>query len=113
MTTEAYTLWLRLYDARMADWKTNEEQLAKVAAIIEADREEVAEQERAAIVAEERAAFNAGIEAAAKALEADAKLCDCAALEERECACGAWNDYKTITSARAVEIVRGLKGEIK
>lgn len=51
MTTEAYTLWLRLYDARMADWKTNEEQLAKVAAIIEADREEVAEQERAAIVA--------------------------------------------------------------
>lgn len=69
--------------------------------------------ERVAKVAEERAAFNAGIEAAAKALEADAKLCDCAALEERECACGAWNDYKTITSARAVEIVRGLKGEIK
>jgi hypothetical protein len=65
--------------------------------------------ERVAKVAEERAAFNAGIEAAAKALEADAKLCDCAALEERECACGAWNDYKTITSARAVEIVRALK----
>lgn len=51
MTTEAYTLWLRLYDARMADWKTNEEQLAKVAAIIEADREEAALRERAAIVA--------------------------------------------------------------
>lgn len=50
MTTEPYTLWLRLYDARMADWKTNEEQLAKVAAIIEADREEAARQERAAIV---------------------------------------------------------------
>ena len=65
--------------------------------------------ERVAKVAEERAAFNAGIEAAAKALEADAKLCDCAALEERECACGAWNDYKTITSARAVEIVRELQ----
>ena len=65
--------------------------------------------ERVVKVAEERAAFNAGIEAAAKALEADAKLCDCAALEERECACGAWDDYKSITSARAVEIVRALK----
>lgn len=49
MTSDAYTLWLRLYDARMADWKTNEEQLAKVAAIIAADREEAALQERAAI----------------------------------------------------------------
>lgn len=54
--------------------------------------------------------FQAGVEAAAKALEADAKLCDCAALEERECACGAWYDYKSITSARAVEIVNQLKG---
>ena len=53
--------------------------------------------------------FNSGVEEAAKALEADAMKCDCAALEERECACGAWNDYKTITSARAVEIVRALQ----
>ena len=53
--------------------------------------------------------FNSGVEAAAKALEADAIKCDCAALEERECSCGAWNDYKTITSARAVEIVRALQ----
>jgi hypothetical protein len=53
--------------------------------------------------------FNSGVEEAAKALEADAKLCDCAAREERECACGAWDDYKSITSARAVEIVRALK----
>ena len=52
--------------------------------------------------------FNSGVEESANALEADAKLCDCAALEERECACGAWADYKTITSARAVEIVRNL-----
>jgi hypothetical protein len=51
----------------------------------------------------------AGIEAAINALEADAKLCDCAALEESECACGAWADYKTITSTRAIEIVRALK----
>jgi hypothetical protein len=49
------------------------------------------------------------IEECAKALEADALKCDCAALEERECACGAWNDYKSITSARAAEIVRALK----
>jgi hypothetical protein len=53
--------------------------------------------------------YDAGVKAAVNALEADAKLCDCAALEERECACGAWDDYKTITSARAVEIVRALQ----
>ena len=64
--------------------------------------------ERVAKVAEERAAFNAGIEAAAKALEADAMKCDCAAREERECACGAWCEWKSITSAGAVEIVRSL-----
>lgn len=46
--------------------------------------------------------FNSGVE------EADAKLCDCAALEERECGCGAWCEWKSITSARAVEIVRSL-----
>ena len=61
--------------------------------------------------AEWQAGYEAGVEAAAKALEADAKLCDCAALEERECACGAWDDYKSITSARAVEIVRALATE--
>ena len=53
--------------------------------------------------------YDAGIEAAAKALEADAKLCDCFAREERECACGAWDGYKTITSARAIELVRAIK----
>jgi hypothetical protein len=52
--------------------------------------------------------YDAGIEAAANALEADARLCDCFAHEENECACGSWADYKTITSARAVEIVRDL-----
>ena len=57
--------------------------------------------------------YDAGIEAAAKALEDDAKLCDCAALEERECACGAWADYKTITSARAIEVVRAIKEQSK
>jgi hypothetical protein len=63
---------------------------------------------RVAKVAKERAAFNAGIEAAANALEADANKCDCFAYEENECCCGSWRDYKTITSARAVEIVRNL-----
>ena len=61
--------------------------------------------------AEWQAGYEAGIEACIKALEVDAKLCDCAALEERECACGAWDDYKSITSARAVEIVLALKGK--
>ena len=63
--------------------------------------------------AEWQAGYEAGVEAAAKALEADAKLCDCAALEERECACGAWDDYKSIPSARAVEIVRALQEQSK
>ena len=49
------------------------------------------------------------IEECANALEADAMKCDCAALEERECGCGAWCEWKSITSARAVEIVRELK----
>jgi hypothetical protein len=55
--------------------------------------------------------FNSGVEEAAKALEADAMKCDCAAREERECACGAWCEWKSITSARAVEIVRSLVKE--
>lgn len=61
--------------------------------------------------AEWQAGYEAGVEAAVKALKADAKLCDCAALEANECACGAWDDYKSITSARAVEIVFALKGK--
>jgi len=63
--------------------------------------------------AEWQSGYDAGIEAAINALEADAKLCDCAALEESECACGAWADYKTITSARAIEIVRALREQGK
>ena len=46
--------------------------------------------------AEWQSGYDAGIEAAINALEAEAKLCDCAALEENECGCGAWWDYKTI-----------------
>ena len=49
------------------------------------------------------------LERAAEALEADAKLCDCHAFSEGECACGAWCEWKSITSARAVEIVRAAK----
>jgi hypothetical protein len=58
--------------------------------------------------AEWQSGYDAGVEAAANVLEADARLCDCFAHEENECACGSWADYKTITSARAVEIVRNL-----
>ena len=42
----------------------------------------------------------------AQLIEADAKLCDCSAHSEGECACGAWCESKTITSARAAEIIR-------
>lgn len=51
----------------------------------------------------------AAIEECAKALEEDAKQCDCFARNEGECGCGAWCEWKSITSARAVEIVRALK----
>jgi PAB1-binding protein PBP1 len=46
--------------------------------------------------------YDAGIEAAAKALEDDAKKCDCFARNEGECGCGAWWDYKTIRAERAI-----------
>lgn len=49
------------------------------------------------------------LEEAAKALEDDAKLCDCFARSEGECGCGAWNDYKTVPMERAVALVRALK----
>lgn len=58
--------------------------------------------------AEWQTRYKAGIETAVKALEDDAKKCDCFAFEERECGCGAWCEWKSITSARAVEIVRKL-----
>jgi hypothetical protein len=58
--------------------------------------------------AEWQSGYDAGIEAAAKALETDAKKCDCFARNEGECGCGAWCEWKSITSARAIEIVRAL-----
>ena len=58
--------------------------------------------------AEWQAGYEAGVEAAAKALEADAKLCDCLARVAGECGCGAWCEWKLIRSAKAVEIVRKL-----
>lgn len=58
--------------------------------------------------AERAIGYRMGIEAAAKALEDDAQLCDCHARSEGECACGAWSDYKTVPMERAVDIVRAL-----
>jgi hypothetical protein len=52
--------------------------------------------------------IQAGIDAAADAMEADAKLCDCFARSEGECGCGAWSDYKTVPVSRMVDLVRGL-----
>jgi len=52
--------------------------------------------------------YRDGIEAAAKAMEADAMLCDCNARSEGECACGAWDDWKTVPVQRMVELVRAL-----
>jgi hypothetical protein len=53
--------------------------------------------------------YDAGVEAAANALEADAKKCDCFARNEGECGCGAWCEWKSITSARAIELLRALQ----
>jgi hypothetical protein len=53
------------------------------------------------------------LEECAWALEDDAKTCDCSAVEKRRCGCGAWCERKSITSARAAEIVRALKDKIK
>lgn len=45
----------------------------------------------------------AGLEKAAAWLKADAKRCDCSALEDRECACGAWDDYKTVAMTDLID----------
>jgi len=59
--------------------------------------------------AEWQSGYDAGIEAAIKALEDDAKKCDCFARNEGECGCGAWCEWKSITSARAIELLRALQ----
>lgn len=48
---DAIDVYRHAYAERMADWKTNAEQLAAAAAVIEADREQAAAEERAKIVA--------------------------------------------------------------
>lgn len=88
--------------------ETAQEHIMRIGKMLEESRHEEEKQMTEDPAAEWQAGYEAGVEACAKALEADARLCDCAALEDRDCCCGAWNDYKTITSARAVEIVRAL-----
>ena len=41
-----------------------------------------------------------------KWIESDASQCDCAAHSSSECACGAWDDYKRVTS---MDLVRQLR----
>ena len=65
----------------------------------------VAEQQTDAL----KIAREAAIEECINALEADAMKCDCFAFEEDECGCGAWCEWKSITSQRAIEIVRALQ----
>lgn len=47
-------------------------------------------------------------EAAAKWAEDDAKLCDCSAHSESECACGAWCEWKTVPMDRVIEALHAL-----
>lgn len=58
--------------------------------------------------AEWQAGYEAGVEAAAKALEADAKTSGNFLWSE-----GQWHTYQIITSARAIEIVRALQEQSK
>ena len=39
-------------------------------------------------------------------IEADAKTCDCFARSDGECACGAWDDYKQVSLARVIDILK-------
>ena len=50
MMEAAIDVYRRAYNERMADWKTDAEQLARTAAVIEADREQAATQERKRII---------------------------------------------------------------
>ena len=93
--------------------ETAQEHIMRIGKMVEESRHEEEKQMIDKPLSRWQKGFNSGVEEAAKALEADAIKCDCAALEERECACGAWDDYKTITSARAVEIVRALQEKSK
>jgi hypothetical protein len=58
--------------------------------------------------AEWKSGYNAGIEAAAKALEDDAKTSGNLLWRD-----GQWHTYQIITSKRAAEIVRAIKDQSK
>ena len=47
-------------------------------------------------------------EAAARWAEDDAKLCDCSAHSESECACGAWCEWKTVPMHHVVQAIRNI-----
>lgn len=58
-------------------------------------------------------AREAAIEECATALEADAVKTTLHWKNATACGCGAWREWQSITSARAVEIVRALKEQGK
>lgn len=61
------------------------------------------------------AALNRGIEIertrTVALLREENGQCDCFAREEGECACGAWDDSKTMSVARLIEAIEIGKGE--
>lgn len=73
--------------------------------------EPIARHRLAAEQAALRKGIRMGIEAARKWAEDDAKLCDCFAHSESECACGAWCEWKTVPMHRVVEAIRALDVE--
>lgn len=61
------------------------------------------EEFRMAIRAENVCAAIKMREACVKWAKADAKVCDCSAHSESECACGAWCEWKTVPMHRVIE----------
>ena len=58
---------------------------------------------RTAIAAARAQGYAEAKEQAIAWLKADAERCDCAALEERDCACGAWAGYKTVAMTDLID----------
>ncbi len=57
------------------------------------------------IASHREAAERRVVENIVERIKADAKLCDCFARSEGECACGAWDDHKSVPLYRVIEII--------
>jgi len=82
-----------------AGWKTTLEPVAASITALQADVERLTAERDAA----RAQGYAEAKEQAIAWLKADAERCDCAALEERDCACGAWAGYKTVAMTDLID----------